>query len=92
MSFSKQRSRRDGGVGGLHADAGVGEPALIEIEDGVDELGGGDEGASYGLTMEAEGLGGDLRDTGELGLGHVDVDLEVLGEVGVQGRRGRGGW
>jgi hypothetical protein len=28
------------GVGGFDVDAGVGEAALIEVEDGVDELGG----------------------------------------------------
>ena len=65
------------GVVCLDTDAGVAEAALVEIEDGIDELVGGDVGAGDGLAVEAEGLGSDLGDTGELGLRHVDVDLEV---------------
>ncbi len=68
------------GVGGFDADAGVGEASLIEGEDGVDEIVGGDTRGFDGLTMEAEGLGGDLADAGELGLGELDVGLRFDGE------------
>ena len=33
-----------------------------------------------GLAVEAQGLGGDLADAGELGLGHADERFEVVGE------------
>ena len=62
-----------GGVAGLDVDAGVGEAALVEVEDGVDEIGGGDVGGADGLAVEAEGLGGDLADTGEFALRDLDV-------------------
>ena len=64
---------RLGGVAGLDLDVGVGETALIEIEDGVDEVGCGDVGGADGLTMEAERLGGDLADAGEFALRRLDV-------------------
>ena len=38
MSFSKQSTVVADGVGGFDGDAGVGEPALIEVEDCVDEI------------------------------------------------------
>ena len=69
-----------GGVGGFDADAGVGEPPLVEGEDGVDKILRGDTRGFDGLTMEAEGLGGDLADAGELGLGELDVGLRLDGQ------------
>ena len=75
-----------GGVGGLDLDAGVGEAALVEVEDGVDEFGGADLGGVDGLTMEAEGLGGDLTDAGELALCDLDVVAEAFGEGRWTGR------
>ena len=79
MSFSKQRMVVRGGVGGFDVDAGVGEAALVEVEDGVDEIGCADVGGADGLAVEAEGLGGDLADTGEFALRNVDVGLMVSG-------------
>ena len=55
-------------VGGFDGDAGVGEAALVEVDDGVDQLGCGDIGGADGLAVEAEGLSGDLADAGELAL------------------------
>ena len=85
MSFSKQRMGVAALVAGVDPDAGVGEPSLVEIEDGVDELLGGDEGGAGGLAMEAQGLGGDLADALELALGELDEGANVGGESGVSG-------
>ncbi len=60
---------------------GVGEPSLIEVEDGVDEVGSGDLGGVDGLTMEAEGLSSDLADAGELALGDLDVVANAHGKI-----------
>ena len=70
-----------GGVGGVDVDAGVGEAAVIEVEDGVDEIGRADVSGADGLAVEAEGLGGDLTDAGELALRDLDVALNAFGEV-----------
>src|SRR5271156_404238 len=51
-----------GGVAGVDLDVRVGEAALIEVEDGVYEVGCADAGGADGLAMEAQGLGGDLAD------------------------------
>ena len=75
-----------GGVAGFDVDAGVGESSLVEVEDGVDEIGGADVGGADGLTVEAEGLGGDLADAGEFALGDLDV---VRGCLRGARRRGR---
>ena len=70
-----------GGVGGLDVDAGVGEAAVVEVEDGVDEIGCADVGGADGLAVEAEGLGGDLADAGELALRDLDVAANAFGEI-----------
>ena len=81
MSFSKQRTGAVGCSGGFDLDAGVGETAVVEVEDGVDEVGCVDVGGADGLAVEAEGLGGDLADAGELALRGVDVAPNTLGEI-----------
>ena len=68
-------------VGSFDVDAGVAKATLIEIEDGGDQLLRGDVGGADGLAMEAEGLGGDLADTGELALRGVDVACEIGRQV-----------
>ena len=68
------------GVDGFDGDAGVVEASLVEVEDGGDEAFGGDVGGADGLAVEAQGLGGDLADAGELGLGHADEGFELVGE------------
>ena len=68
-----------GGVAGLDVDAGVGQTALVEVENGVDEIGSADVGGADGLAVEAEGLSGDLADAGEFALGGVDVLADISG-------------
>ena len=72
--------RGGGSVGGLDIDAGVGEAALIEVEDGVDQFCSADVSGADGLAVETEGLGGDLADAGEFVLGGVDVVANGLRE------------
>jgi hypothetical protein len=62
-------------------DAGVGEAALIEVKDGIDEVGCTDVGGAHGLAMETKSLRGDLADAGELVLRGVDVAADVVGEI-----------
>src|ERR1700722_2818678 len=75
---AKYRSARL--VGGLYLDVRVGEPAVIEIEDGIDEIRCVDLCGAHGLTMEAEGLRGDLTDAGEFGLRGVEILACVFGQ------------
>ncbi len=82
MSFSKQRIGAGAVEAGLDGDAGVGEAALVEVEDGFDEVLRGDMGGADGLAVEAKGLSGDLADAGEFALRHFDV----FGDVLVEGR------
>src|SRR6266436_6635575 len=77
--FKTQNGRR-GGIGGLDLDAGVGETALVEVDDGVDEFCSADVRGAHGLAMEAECLGGDLADAGELVLRGLDVAADAFGE------------
>ena len=84
MSFSKQKMVVRGGVSGFDLDAGVGEAAVVEVEDGVDQIGSADAGGTDGLAMEAKGLGGDLADAGELVLGRVDIAADGFGKFAGQ--------
>lgn len=70
-----------GGVAGLNADAGVSQAALVEIQDGINEIGGGDVGGADGLAMETKGLSGDLADAREFGLRNLDVLTDAIREL-----------
>src|SRR5260370_927203 len=73
-----------GGVDGLELDDGVGEASLVEVEDGVDEVCSADASSTYGLAMEAKGLGSDLADAGELVLCGVDIAADGFGKFAGQ--------
>ena len=67
--------------GGLDGDAGVGQPALVEVKNVIDKIAGADGGGADGLAMEAQRLGGDLADAGEFALRDLDVVGDLLGKV-----------
>ena len=69
-----------GGVAGFDVDARVGQAAVVEVEDSVDEIGRTDLRGADGLAMKTEGLGGNLADPGELGLRNLDVVADAVGE------------
>lgn len=56
-------------ISAVDGDAGVGEPALVEGGDGVEELMRCDGGRAGTLAMEAQSLGGDLGATDDFGFG-----------------------
>ena len=71
----KTQNARGGSVAGLDCDAGVGQAALIELEHWIDQVGRRNARGADSLAMEAQGLGSNLADAGELALGGVDVLL-----------------
>jgi hypothetical protein len=67
------------GVAGFDVDAGVGEAAVVEVKDGIDEIGRTDLRGADSLAMETEGLSGDLADARKFGLGYLDVVADAVG-------------
>ena len=80
----KAQNSSGGGIGGLDLDAGVGQTALVKVENGIDEFRGANVSGAHGLAMEAKGLGGDLTDAGELVLRGVDIATDGFGEFAGQ--------
>jgi len=70
-----------GGVCGVDVDAGVGEAAVVEVEDCTDKIGGADMGSANCLTMKTESLSGDLAYAGEFALRGLDVAACRFGEI-----------
>ena len=73
-----------GAVVDLDPDVRVGEASRVEPDDCVDQIAGPDQRGRDRLAMEAQGLGGDLRDARQLRLRHVDVHLQGLGQRRVE--------
>jgi hypothetical protein len=67
------------GVTSLDVNAGVGETAVVEVEHGIDEIGCTYPRGTHGLTVETQGLGGNLADAREFSLGNLNVASYAFG-------------